>query len=77
MSEDAFHASGQQFLGKLDDQPGVTVLVASRSILIMLWNMMRAYDGPHVARPWSFLEWVEFTRAPADPWVEGRTQRLS
>lgn len=75
-----YYETGLSALTALLPASGTLLLVASRSILVMLWNALHQRPpiegGGYFERPWENLEWIEFIQDDhRDQWTELRTQR--
>lgn len=64
-----FFAQGKQFLAKVISDDESFLVVGTRSVLVLLWNILKGHDpspgGSYFERPWPNCEWVEFLETKA------------
>jgi broad specificity phosphatase PhoE len=74
-----FYQQGVRLLNHLTSNRDDCIVVGTRSVLVLLWNVLRGRrpeaGGGYFERPWSNLEWVEFIKPNCTEWREERTQR--
>jgi broad specificity phosphatase PhoE len=75
-----YFAQGKQFLAKVTAEHGAFLVVGTRSVLVLLWNILKEHHpgpgGSYFERPWSNCEWVEFMKSTGPSWSATRGEPL-
>ena len=74
-----FFVCGQEILDRLLTANASLIIVATRSVLVLFWNILKGHHprpgGCYFERPWDNCEWVEFVATDNISWHVMREQR--